>query len=90
MTRALITVPRVRSILSGAHNEQDAAAALQRHRVRYSFSTAGGALHIRIPGRAGTITVTRVASRTAPLRIEAAAPAGAVYPYPVPRWTWDD
>ena len=90
MTRALITPARIRYILAGSHNENDAAQALRLHRVKYSFSTAGGVLHIRIPARSGAVIVTRVASRTAPLRIEAAAPAGAVYPYPVPRWTWDD
>jgi len=88
--RALITQDRIRSILDDARTETDAAAALRRHRIRYTFSTAGGVLHIRIPTRSGMITVTRTASRTAPLLI-AAAPAGpAPYPFPVPRWTWDD
>ena len=91
MTRPLVTLPRVRSILADAKNEQDAARALRARRVRYSFSTAGGVFHIRIPARTGTITVTRTASRTAPLRIVAAAPAGSVpYPFPVPCWSWDD
>lgn len=91
MTRPLVTLPRIRAILAGAMTEQDAALELRAHRVRYSFSTAGGILHIRIPARTGIITVTRTASRTAPLAIAAAAPAGPVpYPFPVPRWTWDD
>lgn len=88
MTRALLTPARVRRILDGAMTEQDAALALQRHRVRYSFSTTGGALHIRIPARRGHITVTRTASRTAPLRVSTAVPAG--YPFPLPAWPWDD
>lgn len=91
MTRPLVTLPRVRAILTDARTEQDAALELRAHRVRFSFSTAGGCLHIRIPARSGIITVTRTASRTAPLRIVAAAPSCPVpYPYPVPRWTWDD
>ena len=91
MTRPLVTLPRIRGILASARTEQDAALELRAHRVRFSFSTAGGFLHIRIPARTGIITVTRTASRTAPLRIVAAAPAGPVpYPYPVPAWTWDD
>jgi hypothetical protein len=91
MGRLLVTVPRIRSILADARTEQDAMLALRQHRVRYSFSTAGGVFHIRIPARAGAVTVTRTASRSAPLRIAAAAPTGpAPYPYPVPRWTWDD
>lgn len=88
MPRALITADRIRVILADARTEKDAAQALQRHRVRYTYSTAGGYLHIRIPGRAGIITVTKTASRTAPLRIEAAGAAG--YPFPLPRFTWDD
>lgn len=93
MTRPLVTVSRIRAILTDARTEQDAALELRAHRVRFSFSTAGGFLHIRIPARSGIITVTRTASRTQPLRIAAALPAGAgpaPYPYPVPRWTWDD
>ena len=86
--KTLVTPDRIRSILDGAHNEMDAAARLRSHRIRYSYSTTGGYLHIRIPARSGAVTVTRTASRTAPLRIEAAAPVG--YPFPVPRWTWDD
>lgn len=91
MTRPLITPARIRFILGDARTEQDAARALRAHRVRYSFSTTGGYLHIRIPARTGTITVTRTASRTAPLRIATAAPSGPVpYPFPVPCWSWDD
>lgn len=91
MTRPLVTISRIRCILADARTEQDAARTLRRHRVRYSFSTAGGVLHIRIPARSGTVTVTRTASRSAPLVISAAVPAGHVpYPFPVPCWTWDD
>ena len=89
--KQLLTVDRVRCILADARTEQDAALELRRHRVRFSFSTAGGYLHIRIPSRAGIITVVRTASRTAPLAVAAAVPAGPVpYPYPVPRWAWND
>jgi len=88
--RITVTADRIRSVLDDARTEADAALALRRHRIRYQFSTAGGILHIRIPARAGVVTVTRTASRTAPL-VVAAAPAGcAPYPFPVPRWTWDD
>lgn len=90
MIRPLVTADRIRSILDGVGTEIDAALTLRRHRVRFSFSTAGGILHIRIPARTGTITVTRTASRTAPLRIAAAGPVPAPYPFHVPAWTWDD
>lgn len=93
MTRALITADRIRAILADARTEKDAAAALKRHRVRYEYSTAGGCLHLRIPARTGVVTVTRTASRTAPLDIDAAGRRTRTpgpYPFPVPRWTWDD
>lgn len=91
MTRVLITAGRVRSILADARTERDAADALRRHRIRYRYSTAGGYLHIRIPARSGIVTVTRTASRTAPLAVSAGpVPVPVRYPYPVPRWTWDD
>lgn len=90
MTRPLVTVPRVRAILADACTEIDAAQALRRHRVRYSFSTAGGVFHIRIPARSGIITVTRTASHSAPFRI-AAAPAGPVpAPFRFPTMTQHD
>lgn len=90
MTKALITADRIRAILDDIHTETDAARILRRHRIRYTFSTAGGALHIRIPARAGIVTVTRTASRSHPLQIAALPVGPAAYPYPVPRWTWDD
>ena len=89
--RLHVTADRIRSILDDVRTETDAALVLRRHRIRYSYSTAGGVLHIRISARSGIVTVTRTASRTAPLAISAAAPAApAPYPYPVPRWTYDD
>ena len=89
MPKMLITAGRVRSILADARTDRDAADALRRHRIPYHYSTAGGYMHICIPGRRGMITVTRTASRTAPLAI-ASGPVPAGYPYPVPHWTWDD
>lgn len=88
MMKSLVTVSRVRAILAGAMTETEAAAALRRHRIRYTFSTAGGIFHIRIPARSGAVTVTRTAARSAPLRVEAARPD--LYPFPVPAWSWDD
>lgn len=89
--KTLVTAERIRAILDDVHTENDAARILRRHKIRHSFSTAGGALHIRIPARSGIITVTRTASRLAPLAILPAAPARpGPYPFPVPQWTWDD
>ena len=84
----LLSPARVRAILADVRTEADAADVLRRHRIRFSFSTAGGVFHIRIPARSGAVTVTRTASRSAPLRVSAAAPHA--YPYPVPLFSWDD
>jgi len=86
--KAFITAARVRALLTDARTEKDAADILRAHRVRYSYSTTGGVLHIRIPARAGCITVTRTASRNHPLTVAAAVPGA--YPYPLPIYSWDD
>lgn len=86
--KALITAARVRHLTADARTEKDAAEILRRHRIKYSYSTAGGVLHIRIPARSGVITITRTASRVRPLYV--AAPGAGCYPYPVPRFSWDD
>lgn len=74
MCKTLLTVGRVRTILSDARTEADAAAILREHRIRFSFSTSGGVFHIRIPARSGVVTVTRTASRSCPFRIAAGMP----------------
>ena len=83
-----LTANRIRSILDGVHTESEAAGILRRHRIRFTYSTIGGALHIRIPARSGVVTVTRTASRTAPLRIATAGTTG--YPFRLPGFSWDD
>lgn len=64
-----ITVARVRSLMAGAHSEREAAAILRAHRIRYTFSTAGGIYHIGIRSRSGYIRIIRTASRSAPLAV---------------------
>lgn len=89
--KALITASRVRSILAGACTEIEAARILRAHRIRYSYSTAGGVFHIRIPARSGVVSVVRTAGRSAPLAIVSGGPEGPVpYPFPVPCYSWDD
>ena len=88
--KLLLTASRVRSVLGDARTEKDAANALRAHRIRYSFSTVGGVLHIRIPARSGTLRVYRTASRTAPLVVTMAAPVPYQYTRPVwPTWEVD-
>ena len=86
--KILITANRVRSILQGLHTEKEAAETLRLHRIRYSYSTEGGYMHIRIPARSGILRVYRTASRTAPLIIAPAVPAP--YQYTRPSWpSWE-
>lgn len=63
--RQLITAGRIRRILSDAITDADAVDLLRCHRVRFSFSTAGGTLHIQIPTVSGILRVYR-AEETAP------------------------
>ena len=86
--KQLVTAERIRSIIAGAATEKDAADNLRRHRIRFEYSTEGGTFHIRIPCRSGCVRIVRTAYRSAPLRIVPASPAP--YPYPLPRFTWDD
>lgn len=79
-----VTPARVRSILDGLHTEKEAAAALRAHRIRYTFSTVGGFLHLRIPARTGILRVYRTSCRTAPLVVAPAVPV----PYQFTRPTW--
>lgn len=86
--KALLTVSRLRSVISGAMTEKDVVSSLRRHRIRYRFTTAPGFLCIRVPLRSGSADIVRTASRSVPFSVRSAAPAD--YPYPLPRWTWDD
>ena len=88
--KLLLTASRVRSVLADARTEKAAAEALRAHRIRYSYSTDGGILHIRIPARSGMLRVYRTASRTAPLVVTTAAPAPYQFTRPVwPSWEVD-
>ena len=88
MTRLLLTASRVRAITAAARTEKDLEDALRRHRIRFHWTTSPGFLAARVPIRSGSVLVYRTAARSGPLRVSSAAPAG--YPYPVPRFSWDD
>ena len=88
--KLLLTADRVRSVLKDARTEKDAASALRAHRIRYTFSTTGGYLHIKVPIRSGSLRVYRTANKTAPLAVVAAAPAPYAFARPVwPSWEVD-
>lgn len=82
--KQLITTARIRSILAGICTEKSAAEALRAHRVKYTFTTEGGALHIRIPARSGYIRIVKTCSRSAPLAVYGPGPAGLPYLFPRP------
>ena len=86
--KMLLTADRVRSALDGARSEKDIVKSLRRHKIRFSYDTRSGFTAFRIPARSGSILVYRTCSRSAPFAVRSAAPAD--YPYPIPRWTWDD
>lgn len=72
--KQLVTPARIRSAVSGAHTEMEAAALLRQRGIKYSFSTEGGTFHIRVPSRSGCVRIIRTASRSAPLIVSPAAP----------------
>ena len=86
---SLVTVPRIRSVIDGARSEYEIADALRRHKIRFSFSTSTGFLHIRIRSGAGPILVYRTAGRSAPIVIRS-APTAPTAPYRVPYRTDND
>lgn len=88
MPRMFLTPARVRSIIAGTYNEMDLAQALRRHRIRFHWTTAPGCLAARVPVRSGTVLIYRTGARSAPFAVRASAPDR--YPFPLPRFTWDD
>lgn len=70
--KQLITGKRIRRIISDATTDADIISVLRSHNIKYSYSTAGGTLHIQIPGRKGIIRIYNAA----------AAARGVDYPFP--------
>jgi len=81
--KQFITADRIRSMIAGCKTEKDAADILRRHRIRYEYSTIGGAFHIRVYCRTGAVRIIRTASRSAPLIVAGAS--AAPFPFPGPR-----
>jgi hypothetical protein len=91
MMKSLLTAGRIRSIIAGAMTEKDVENSLRAHRIRYTYTTETGYLSIRIPTRSGCVRVYRSASRSAQFLVGGADRARAVgYPFPVPKFSWDD
>lgn len=88
--KLLLSVDRIRAIIAGARTEKDIELLLRSHKVKYSYDTGAGFLAFRIPARSGSVLVYRTCSRSAPFRAIVAAPAPAGYPFPLPRFAWDD
>jgi len=91
--KLLLTAGRIRTMIANAATEKDIELTLRAHKVKYTYDTGAGFLAFRIPARSGAILVYRAASRSAPFKVSA-APANPLtaccYPYPVPRYTWND
>lgn len=99
--KMLLTAGRIRSAIAGARTEKDVENSLRAHKIRFSYDTSAGFLAFRIPARSGAVLVYRACSRSAPFAVRSAAPvrsapspscsaAPAGYPFPLPRWTWND
>lgn len=86
--KLLLSPARIRSMIAGANTEKDIENVLRAHKVRYSYTTAPGYLAIRVPVRSGAVLISRAPARSAPLRASMAPAPG--YPFPLPRFTWDD
>lgn len=89
--KLLLTADRIRSIASAAGTEKELENLLRSHKIRFDWTTAPGYLAARVPCRSGSVLIYRTCSRSAPFMVRSAAAAPAVgYPYPVPRFAWDD
>lgn len=85
MSRLLISAARIRSVISDARTECDVVDALRRHGIPYTFSTDGGALHIRIISRSGPVQVVRSGSVPVPVFRSGSVPVPYRFIVPVPR-----
>ena len=81
--KLLITASRLRSAIADARTEKDIEMSLRAHKIRFSYDTSSGILAFRVPTVTGSALIIRTASRSAPFRVLAAAPAPAVAPVPV-------
>lgn len=55
----LITAARIRSLISACRTDADITAMLRGHKIRYTYTTEGGELAIRIPTRKGALRIIR-------------------------------
>lgn len=89
--KLLLTADRIRSIASAAGTEKELETLLRSHKIRFSWTTSPGYLAARVPCRSGSVLIYRTCSRSTPLQVRSAEPAPAAgYPFPVPRFAWDD
>lgn len=89
--KLLLSADRIRSLAAAASTEKDLEKILHRHKIRFSWTTAPGYLCARVPCRSGSVLVYRTCSRSAPFQVRSAEPVKAAgYPYPVPRFAFDD
>lgn len=91
--KLLLTPDRIRTMIDGAMTEKDIERTLRAHKVRFHYDTSLGFLAIRVPCRSGSVLICRTASQTAPFRVAQPRTQPETYhgyPFPVPRFAWDD
>lgn len=86
----IISADRIRSIVADCKTLPDLTHSLRSHKIKYSLTTDTGYLSVRIPCRKGCIRIYKTCSRSAPFLVRSESPAVNVYPYPLPRFAWDD
>lgn len=75
MPRILLSSARVRSAIADAITDADVIDALRRHGIRYTLTTAGGRLHVRVPVRSGAVQIFFGPDRSGPFRCPFHIPA---------------
>ena len=86
--KLLLSADRIRALAETVTTEKQLENIFRSHKIRFTWTTAPGFLAARVPVRSGSVLVYRTCSRSVPFRVRSSAPA--VYPYPLPRFTWDD
>jgi len=91
--KMLLSADRIRAIVADVRTEKDLELSLRSHKIRFSYDTSAGFFAFRVPVRSGAVLVYRTCSRSAPFTVRSApasGPAPVGYPFPVPRYSWDD
>lgn len=78
----VLTVERIRNMISDCYSENEIIFTLRKHKVKCSFSTDSGFFHIRIPCKKGFIRIYRTCSRSCPFLVSSVPAVPLRYPVP--------